>query len=332
MKHNVLISRPIFHFFKLIFFISLIAFLYIQPSPIMASGGKIYIPSSVPVNIKPSHLGERLIGLGFNRMAVTFNWKDNFFDRRAEGGGQWEDVGDLETTATNGAIGYIYDRSDRYSEEWDFIAGALSIKSKTNSYTSPFLGKVLNVDLSGSGFDIGGRYLGGYSLAKTELGTGRALDWNLAFSLHSIFFYLNNSEKAESVDGLDINHEDMTDYGLFLRPSVAFQPIIPLGTWISIVPYAGISSMLLVGVEDWKDTILKRDGADRKLGSDTDWIASGTFETVFGFDIGLISPFSREHQCTVGGALTQLYGGTSGNFYEFHLLYSIPIGRNKSSK
>lgn len=296
--------------------------LLLLPGPAAAGSSKPYLPAPVPVSVKPLSLEGRLLGVGANRINVVTRWEDNFFSKQSE------EIGETETIAINAALGLIRNRSGLYTEEWTLIAGKLDLKAKTRRYASSVIGKDVDVGASGSGFDLGLRYLGGYTLARSEFAGGRTADWNLALSLHAALYTLDNTYTADSVDGLDSNHYNATETGLFLRPAVAFQPIIEVVHGVSVVPYVGTNAMLILGVESYEDTRFVRNGVSGALTKDSEFSAAGRgFELVFGFDVGLVSPFSRGHKFMIGGALTKLYGGSSGDFSEVHLFYAFPIGR-----
>lgn len=293
-------------------------------APAWASEAKPYIPAPVPVNIKPSADDERLIGAGYNRINVVMMRRDNYFGAP----GQFEDVGRIKVVADNAAFGLIRNRGKSYTEEWDIIAGKLDFKAKDRVYRSAALNKDVDIDADGDGFDLGVRYMGGYSLAKSEFAGGRMIDWNLALSLHAALYHLDIKNTADSAGGVDSNHYEAKEKGLFLRPAVSIQPIIELGKGVSLVPYVGTSAMVVLASEDWKETRRVVGGVPRTLRADEDFrAASRNFELITGFDLGFLSPISTEHHCTLGGALTQLYGGSSGDFTEFHFFYAIPFGK-----
>lgn len=264
------------------------------------------------------------MGLGVNRITVVTPWNDNFFSSVTE------EIGENQVTANHLAIGFIRSKSKRYTREWDFVAGNLDLEAKTRRYRSSIIGKEVNVNASGKGFDIGLRYLGGLSLGQGSFAGGKTIDWNLALGIHAALYRLDNTYEADSVDGLDSNHYDSDETGLFLRPSVAFQPMIEIGGGASLVPYVGTNAMLIAGVESWEDMKFVRSGIAGRLSDDVEFFSqSPALEFIFGFDLGLISPFSREHKMTLGGAITELFGGSSGNFSEVHLLYAVPLGKSQ---
>lgn len=287
-----------------------------------AAGNKPYLPSSVPVNFRPDENEGRLLSVGLNRMVVVTNWDDNFF------GPGSERVGDTQVAAAGAAVGLIRNRSARYSEEWDLLAGALDFKAVTGQYHSSVINKSVNVGAEGHGFDLGVRYLGGYSMAKSDLGGPVTADWTLALSLHTLFFRLSNSFRAESADGLDANHYDERDLGLFLRPSVAVQPVVDFGKTASLIPYAGVSAMLIGAQTEYQDTLFRRNGVAGRLSSSDD--VTGQVrgpEFVFGFDVAVRPGFLKGHRVLLGGALSKLAGGGKGDFSELHLAYSFPFGK-----
>ena len=298
--------------------------LLLLAAPSWAVNAKPYIPAPVPVNIKPSAEDERLIGAGYNRIDVVMMRRDNYFGPT----GQFEDVGRIKVTADNAAFGLIRNRGKRYTEEWDLIAGKLDFKTKDSSYRSGTLGKDVAISADGDGFDLGVRYMGGYSLAKTGFVGGRQIDWNLALSLHAALYTLDIKNTADSAGGVDSNHYEAKEKGLFLRPAVSIQPIIEVGKGVSFVPYVGASAMVVLASEDWKETKRVVASTPLTLRSDEEFRAtSRNLELITGFDIGFLSPLSTEHHCTIGGALTQLYGGSSGDFKELHFFYAIPFGK-----
>lgn len=301
-----------------------IGFLIILLSLPAAAKPKLFMPSPVPVNVKPSQAEERLFGVGTNRITVVTPWNDNFFSSVSE------DIGENKVTANHLAIGFVRSTSKRYTREWDFVAGNLDLESKTRRYRSSIIGKEVNVNASGKGFDIGLRYLGGLSLGQGYAAGGKTVDWNLALGIHAALYRLDNTYEADSVDGLDINHYNSVETGLFLRPSLALQPIIEIGGGISFVPYVGTNTMLIAGVESWEDLKFVRNGVAGRLSDDVEFFSqTPALEFIFGFDLGLISPFSREHKMTLGGAITELFGGSSGNFSEAHILYAVPLGKSQ---
>lgn len=282
-----------------------------------AADNKPYIPAPVPVNIKPSSESERMIGVGTNRITVQTDWVDGFFTRGEE------KVGELETTAHNVAVGYIRSKGSRYTEEWDFIGGKLEQRNVTTRYRSTQINKDVNLSASGSGFDLGVRYLGGYTLHKSE-----RVDWNLAMSMHAAYYRLESTYSAGSTDGLDANVYDSEENGLFLRPAVALQPIIAVGKGVSLVPYVGTNLMVIAANEYYVDKTYRRNGVNGSLGDGEDFVVSGrSFELVTGFDLGFLSPFDKEHKVTLGGALTQLFGQSTGSFTEVHVMYAFPFGK-----
>lgn len=287
-----------------------------------AAGNKPYLPSSVPVNFRPDEQEGRLLSVGVNRMTVLTDWEDNFF------GPQSERVGDSQVSAAGVSVGLIRNKSARYSEEWDLLAGGLDFKAVTRNYYSQVINKPVDVGAEGHGFDVGVRYLGGYSMAKSDLGGPVTVDWTLAMSLHTLFFKLNNSFRASSTDGLDANHYDERDLGLFFRPSLAVQPVFDFGKTASIVPFAGLSAMLIGAHTEYQDTLFRRNGVAGRLSSSDD--VTGQVrgpEFVFGFDLAVRPWFLKGHRVLLGGALSKLAGGGKGDFSELHLAYSFPFGK-----
>lgn len=287
-----------------------------------AAGNKPYLPSSVPVNFRPDESEGRLLSVGVNRMTVVSDWEDNFFSPQSER------VGDNKVTASGVSVGLIRNKSPRYSEEWDFLAGSLDFRAVTRSYHSAVINKPVNVGAEGHGVDFGVRYLGGYSLAKSGLGESVTVDWTLAASLHALLFRLENAYRAESVDGLDANHYDERDLGVFLRPSLAVQPVFDFGKSFSAVPYFGLSTMAIGAHTEYQDTLFRRNGASGRLTSSDD--VSGQVrgpEFVFGFDLAVRPGFLKGHRVLLGGALSKFYGGGNGDFSELHLAYSFPLGK-----
>lgn len=221
--------------------------------------------------------------------------------------------------------GWIRSKSDKLSVEWDLLAGLLSIQEDTKSYFSRVINKNANLSAFGNGFDVGVRYLGSYTLHKTTLGSERAVDWNLAFGLHLALYRLEAVYKAVSLDGLDLNEYKSDEVGLFGRPIVALQPVVGPFWGISLVPYVGAGSMIILAGESFEDTRFVRNGVNGGLEEDSEFAAIPPgLEAVFGFDLGFVSPFSREHRGTLGGAFSKLYGGSKGDFSEIHMLYTIP--------
>lgn len=287
-----------------------------------AAENKPYIPSSVPVNFRPDENEGRLLSVGVNRMVIVSNWDDNFF------GPQAERVGDNQVTAAGAAVGLIRNKSARYSEEWDFLVGSLDFRAVTRRYHSYVINKPVNVGAEGHGVDFGVRYLGGYSMARSDLGGPVTVDWTLAASLHTLFFRLENAFRAESTDGLDANHYDERDLGVFMRPSVAIQPVFDFGKSFSAVPYLGVSTMLIGAQTHYQDRLFRRNGVAGKLTSSDDITGQVRGpEGVFGFDLAVRPWFLKGHRVLLGGALSKLLGGGKGDFSELHLAYSFPFGK-----
>lgn len=289
-------------------------------APAAASSGKSFLPSQAPISLRPSAEDARMIGVGYNHIVVTTDWKDDFFS------GQLESIGQNEIKADNAAVGLLRSRGKRYSEEWDFIAGALAFRSKTSSYVSPLLNKSVNVGASGHGLNAGVRYAGAYSLAKRPLGGSGTVDWTFAGTLHAAYYRLNNSYHADSADGLDVSHYDATEQGFFLRPALAFEPILEFKRF-ALMPYAGVDTQILLSDEKYHTTRLVRSGVPRSAADSSDQLASVKDPSaILGFDVGLPSPFSSLDQVTLGGAVSRLFGAARGSdFVEMHVVYAFGL-------
>ena len=298
----------------------LLSFLLTTP----ASAGKPYLPSSVPVNFRPDENEGRLLSVGLNRMVVGTEWEDNFFSPRTER------IGKNKVTSTGFALGLIRGRGPRYSEEWDLLAGTLDFAAVTRRYRSAVINKDVDVDARGKGFDFGTRYLGGWSLSRSQLTDSLSADWTVALSLHALLYSLKNRYQADSADLLDSNHYEERDLGLFLRPSLSFQPLFDIGKTASVVPFVGLSGIAIGTLTDYQDTVFRRNGVAGKLTESTDLTGQARGpEFILGFDLAVRPRFLRGHRVLIGGALTKLYGGADGDFSELHLAYSFPLGSNR---
>lgn len=61
--------------------------------------------------------------------------------------------------------------------------------------------------------------------------------------------------------------------GVFVRPAVAFQPVIALPKGFHLIPYAGLSTMFIAAGEYWEDTRFRRNDIETPSSSlydDTD--------------------------------------------------------------
>jgi hypothetical protein len=71
-----------------------------------------------------------------------------------------------------------------------------------------------------------------------------------------------------------------------------------------------------------------RDGSNEP-GQKSDGEESGIdfsgIETYIGFDVGIKTSTSTNHQLTIGGVLTKVFGENDSDFGEVHVVYSLPF-------
>lgn len=287
------------------------------------SEGKKLRPSAVPVNIKPKAHSDTAAGFGYNNVTVESDWKDNFFTSESE------DIGKIKYTGHHLTAGYLINEKGKKAEEFDLFVGVLKVEEKTKSYTSSVINKTVKLDFDGSGYDIGGRYILSKNLKKLKKHENFIIDMNYAMSLHAAFFYTKSTVSAESLDGLNKNVYEEKDYGIFLRPVIALQPIWYVSEYVSLIPFVGIGTKVSVAYYYWKDKEYINNGtASSEENLDWDWNVVPSFsgiEPTLGFDMSVIFNKKTKHGVDVGGSLSKIMGGNDASFTEFHVMYSFPF-------
>lgn len=282
-------------------------------------------PSPVPVNIKPIDYNETLYGAGYNITTITSDWNDPFFKSGEE------KIGEIEYTVHHLVVGVLKSASDVSATEYDLLIGRVESKARTKQYFSPVpqVNQRVNIDHTGSGYDIGARIVSSKTLHK-QLGRDgkRFIDWNYALSLHAAWFSTDGTFSGRSTDGQFVEVYDEEESGIFLRPVIALQPIIRLTDGLSLVPYAALGTKLTLSYYYWVDKEYIWMGASQP-GQMTEgegfYSTFSGMEATVGFDIGIILSSDRKHGLTIGGALSQMFGDQESDFREVHVLYTFPM-------
>jgi len=286
---------------------------------------KKIMPKPVPVNLKPISYDESYAGIGYNTITALSEWKDSWLT------GDEEQVGDIKYTVNNLAIGFVKSKSSVSTTEWDLLIGTVDFEQDTNRFhynSLPGGANDMNVKASGSGFDIGIRMVSSRTVFHQKKADGsKFIDWNYAISYHFAYFTTDGSFEARSVDGQWGEAYDEEEYGIFFRPVIALQPIVPLTNLISVVPYIGLGTVIALSEYYWENTDYISFGSSQpgqfSDGYGTNFEFSG-IETILGFDVGIITSQSKQHKLTLGGALSRLLAEDESSFTEVHALYSIP--------
>jgi hypothetical protein len=282
-----------------------------------------FVPSPVPVNIKPLAHDESRWGVGYNQMHITSEWTDEFFTFDTER------VGELEYDVYNLALGIQHARSDVSYMEYDLLLGKVDSREKTKRYHSDIIDRDVNVGQSGDGYDAGIRFLWSRNLFRQHRQSGgKLIDWNAALSLHAALYYMDGTYEALSTDGQFGNTYDAEEAGIFLRPIVALQPIVYVTDRITLVPFIGVGTKAVAEYIWWEDTKVIWNGVDepgqRGDGEEVEVDITG-LEGQLGFDIGFVTNRAKKQELTFGGLVSKLYGGDDADFYELHILYTFPF-------
>lgn len=302
-----------------IFLLVLLDVLFLPLAAYADDKEKKMFPSSVPISHKPTGADAFRWGAGYNRLIVVSDWEDNFFTDDIE------DIGELEYTIHNLAVGFRSSKSHASTFELAILLGIIEQDEKDTQYFSPAIGKDVLVDISGDGVDLGARLLWSTTFFQQKRGDGRPfIDWNYAVSFHGAFFYLDGTFEGRSTDGLNANVYDEEEWGIFLRPIAALQPVIHLSEKVLLIPYVGLGTKIALSEYYWEDTLFVTGGSSMpsQLGDDTGFEFDTTgIEAYFGFDIGIIFGSTRKQELSIGAALSKVFGDTDEDFNEFHIVY-----------
>lgn len=282
-----------------------------------------FVPSPVPVNMKPVDYNEERLGIGYNLTTITSDWNDPFFQSGEE------KIGEIEYTVNHLVVGKLVSKNDVSATEYDLLVGVIDSENKTTQYFSRTLGQNVKVSHSGSGWDIGARIVSSRTLYK-QLGSDgkRFIDWNWAWALHAALFSTEGSFRGASVNGQEVEAYSEEETGIFLRPVVALQPIIRMGNVLSLVPYVGVGTQLTLSSYYWWDTEYVHLGTSQpgQLTEGEGFYSTFTgIQVTAGFDIGIVLSSDRKHGLTIGGAMSQIFGDAESDFNEVHVLYTFPM-------
>lgn len=287
-----------------------------------------YFPTPVPVNLAPGNYDDSYWGIGYNIINLKSDWEDNFFTFEEE------HVGDIEYQVQHIVLAFLKSKRQRSSVEYDFLVGKITSKEGIKRYYSDLNDRELEVDHSGDGIDIGMRLIYSRNIYRQlkKKGQERFIDWNYAFSLHAAYYYTEGTYSARSVDGQYANEYTSEEEGIFLRPVLSLQPVIDLGDRVSLIPYVGIGTKISLWFQNWEDTEYISKGSNQpgqKGWDEESGIDFSGMETYIGFDVGIKTNSSNNHQLTIGGVLTKLFGENDSDFAEVHVVYSLPFSFNK---
>lgn len=295
-----------------------------------------FVPSSAPISMRTDQEEETRIGYGYNIINLTLEWKSLFFSQIVR-----EDIGEIDYTVNHFLVGWSKTWARKNSLEVDLMAGLIKSKAANDRFTSPIIGQDVTIDHDGDGQDVGVRVVYGRSLFKVASQDGRRyLDGIVAVSLHGAYFSTENDVIGTSADGLYMQDYTEKDSGIFLRPAIAFQPIIRVHERVTLNPFFGYEKTLADATYKWHlnegrdhgipftDQVIYQ-GVVVPTPIPLDRETSGTVDigsTVFmGFDVG-IKLFKSGGELSVGGMMSSLSGqNDSQDFTEVHVLYSYPF-------
>jgi hypothetical protein len=283
-----------------------------------------YFPTPVPVNIAPGSYDDSRWGVGYNIINVTSDWEDNFFTFESE------HIGNIEYRIEHLVVAFLKSKRESSSIEYDVLIGKIKTKAGKDQYYSELIGQDVNVDHSGDGIDVGIRLIYSRNIFRQlKEGQKRLIDWNYAFSLHAAYFYTEGTYKARSTDDQFASGYHGEEEGIFLRPVLSLQPVINLTDRFSLIPYVGIGTKISIWYAYWEDTgdyiFNGYNSPSQKSDGEESGIDSSVFETYLGFDVGIKTISSSNHQLTIGGVFTQLFGENDSDFAEVHVIYSLPF-------
>ncbi len=302
--------------------LSLLVFIWSPPHS-WAKDEKRYFPTPAPVSIAPGNYDDSCWGIGYNIVNLTSDWEDGFWTFESE------HVGEIEYQVQHVAVAFLKSIRQRSSIEYDFLIGKITSKEGTKRYYSDLMDREVEVDHSGDGIDIGMRLIYSRNIYRQlKESQKRLIDWNYSFSLHAAYYYTEGTFEARSLDGQYANEYTSEEEGLFLRPVLSLQPVIDLGDRASLIPYVGIGTKISIWFQYWEDTEYVSKGSNQPGQKGWDEEAGINFsgmETYIGFDVGIKTSSSNNHQLTIGGVLTKLFGENDSDFSEVHVIYSIPF-------
>ncbi|MBT8349778.1 MAG: hypothetical protein KJO26_00865 [Deltaproteobacteria bacterium] len=283
-----------------------------------------YFPTPVPINITPGNYEGSSWGLGYNHMKLTSDWDEDFWTFKSE------NVGEIDYQVDNVVLAFLKSKRQSYSVEYDLLIGKITSKSKTDQYYSKLIGRDVDVDHSGDGFDIGFRVIYSKNLFRQlKEGNKRFIDWNYGLSLHVAYFHLRGTYEARSVDDLYANEYDSEEDGRFIRPVLMLQPIMDITDRISLIPYIGVGTKISLWYQYWEDVgdyIFNGNDSPSQKSDGEEWgVDYSGIETYLGFDVGFKVTKRSEHLLRIGGTFTKLFGEEDSDFAEVHVVYSIPF-------
>lgn len=292
------------------------------------SSDRDILPTSAPIPITPSGTAERKVGYGFNLVSLKAEWKEDLLTANTE------HIGEIEYESRNIVVG-IQKKKDRNTAiEYDFLAGMLKSKSAQDSYLSPTLGKTADLDMTGDGWDVGARIIYSRCFHEQKYTDGSMfIEWIAGLSLHAAVFSSDEHYFAETQDRTTMTDYDETITGIFFRPAAALQPIIHVSDRLKLNPYVGVDARLTAYASDWEETDGRWAGLTweqiKAYGYDptgSDIIANLSLgKALIGMDIGIVINRKLGHELRVGAAMSKLLGGSSGDFSEAHVLYSMEM-------
>ena len=283
-----------------------------------------YFPTPAPVSIAPGNYYGASWGFGYNILNLSSDWDDNFFTFDSE------HVGEIDYRVQHIALAFSKNKRQKSSIEYDILLGKISSEAGTKQYNSEIIDRKVEVDHSGDGFDIGLRLIYSRNIHRQmNKGRKRLIDWNYALSLHAAYYYTEGTFEARSVDGQYANEYTSEEEGLFLRPVLSLQPVVDVSDRIALVPFVGVGTKISIWFQYWEDTGDYIFNGYNEPGQKSDGEESGIdfsgMETYIGFDVGIKTSDSYNHQLTIGGVLTKLFGENDSDFSEIHVIYSLPF-------
>ena len=282
---------------------------------------KKFLPTGVPINLHPPAANETRSGFGYNLMTVKVDWKDDFFTFDNE------DIGKIAYTAHNLVFGSVTNVKGESAIEKSWLLGLLTSEADNNFYQSGALGEQVNEDQDSTGFDVGLRYVTSRTLRQYGRDGGTRWDLNFVYSFHVAAFYSEATVTALSASGSSGNTYDEEEFGLFIRPVVAIQPIVYLNNAWTLFPYAAIGTKASLSYYYWEDTEVITLGVSQPFQlSDDDGVEFNYpgLDFQLGFDIGYRT--SAGGELTFGAAISQLFNDDEGaDFSEFHVMYIKPF-------
>lgn len=295
-----------------------------------------FVPSSAPISMRTDQEEQTQIGYGFNVIDLVVDWNSPFFSTVVR-----EDIGSIDYTVNNLFLGWAKTWARKNSLEVDLLGGTIKSKAENNRFTSQVINQGVTVDHNGDGEDFGLRLVYGRSLYRIASEDGkRFLDCILAVSLHCASFSTENDVYGISDDGRYMQRYTEEDSGIFLRPAIAFQPIVQVHERVTLKPFFGYEQTTANATYKWHlvegldngvpySSQVTYQGVTVATPIALDRETSGTINigsTVFaGFDVG-IKVFKDGGELSVGGVISSLSGqNKSSDFKEVHVMYSFPF-------